>query len=52
LRDAAGQISEAALAGGAAQTAFASAAATTDLEGAETGRVVERVSWTMTFARP
>jgi hypothetical protein len=52
LRDAAGQISEVPLAGGAAQTAFASAAATTDLEGAETGRVVERVSWTMTFARP
>ncbi|HEU5065149.1 MAG TPA: hypothetical protein VFT86_04610 [Gaiellaceae bacterium] len=52
LRDAAGQIAEVELAGGAAQTAFASADATTDLEGAETGRVVERVRWSMTFARP
>jgi hypothetical protein len=51
LRDAAGQISEVALARGAAQTAFASAAATTDLEGAETGRVVEGVRWTLTFTR-
>jgi hypothetical protein len=52
LRDAAGQIAEVELAGGAAQTAFASAAVTTNLEGAETGRVVERVRWSMTFARP
>jgi hypothetical protein len=51
LRDAAGQISEGALARGAAQTAFASASATTDLEGAETGRVVEGVRWTLTFKR-
>jgi len=52
LRDAVGEIAEVELAGGAAQTAFASTDATTDLEGAETGRVVERVRWSMTFARP
>ena len=51
LRDAEGQISEAALAGGASQTAFGSSEVTADLEGAETGRVVERVHWSLTFAR-
>ena len=33
------------------QTAFASAELTTDLEGDETGRVVERISWSLTFNR-
>jgi hypothetical protein len=51
LRDAEGRIAEAALAGGAGQSAFASSVVATDLEGAETGQVVERVHWSMTFAR-
>jgi hypothetical protein len=51
LRDAEGEIAEADLAGARSQTAFASAELTTDLEGAETGRVVERISWSLTFNR-
>jgi hypothetical protein len=51
LRDAQGQISEVALARGGGQTAFASSVVVTDLEGAETGQVVERVHWSLTFAR-
>lgn len=51
LREAEGEIAEIDLAGGRSQTAFASAALTTDLEGAETGRVIERVSWSLTFSR-
>jgi hypothetical protein len=51
LRDAIGRMAEAAFARGAGQTAFASSVATTDLEGAETGQVVERVHWSLTFAR-
>src|SRR5262245_54937357 len=50
LRDAGGQMAEAALARGIGQTAFASSVVTTDLEGAETGQVVERVHWSLTFA--
>ena len=50
LSDAEGQISEVALAGGAPQTAFASSEVETDLEGLESGRVVERVHWSLTFA--
>jgi hypothetical protein len=51
LRRAQGKISELQLARGASQTAFASAVVATVLEGAETGPVVERVSWTLTFTR-
>jgi hypothetical protein len=51
LRDAEGEIAEVDLAGARSQTAFASAELITDLEGAETGRVVERVSWSLTFTR-
>jgi hypothetical protein len=51
LRDAQGQISEVALAGGTGQTAFGSSEVVTDLQGAETGQVVERVNWSLTFAR-
>jgi hypothetical protein len=51
LRDAEGQISEVALARGVPQTAFARSDTTTELEGSETGRVVERVRWSLTFAR-
>jgi len=51
LRAAEGKISEVELARGASQTALASAAVTTDLEGEETGPVVERVSWSLTFSR-
>ena len=51
LRDAPGRISEVALAGGAGQTAFASSEVETDLQGAETGQFVERVHWSLTFAR-
>jgi hypothetical protein len=50
LRDAGGRMAEAALARGVGQTAFASSVVTTDLEGAETGQVVERVHWSLTFA--
>jgi hypothetical protein len=49
LRDAQGEFAEADLAAARSQTAFASADLTTDLEGAVTGRVVERVSWSLTF---
>ena len=51
LRDAQGRISESALARGIPQTAFASSEVATDLQGAETGQVVERVNWSLTFAR-
>jgi hypothetical protein len=51
LRDAGGRMSEAALARGVGQTSFASSVVTTDLQGAETGQVVERVHWSLTFAR-
>jgi hypothetical protein len=51
LRDAGGRIAEAALARGVGQTAFASSVVTTDLEGTETGQAVERVHWSLTFAR-
>lgn len=51
LGDAEGRMAEVALARGVGQTAFASSIVTTELEGAETGQVVERVHWTMTFAR-
>jgi hypothetical protein len=44
-------MAEAALTRGVAQTAFASSVVTTDLEGAETGQVVERVHWSLTFVR-
>ena len=50
LRDAGGRMAEAALGRGLGQTAFASSVVTTDLEGAETGQVVERVHWSLTFA--
>jgi hypothetical protein len=50
LRDAQGRISEVALVGGAGQTALASSVVATDLEGAETGQVVERVHWSLSFA--
>jgi hypothetical protein len=49
LRHAQGEFAEADLAAARSQTAFASADLTTDLEGAVTGRVVERVSWSLTF---
>jgi hypothetical protein len=51
LRDADGKIAEVALARGVPQMATASSVTTTELEGPETGRVVERVRWTLTFAR-
>lgn len=51
LRDAPGEISEVALARGVRQTATARSDTTTDLEGSETGQVVERVRWSLTFAR-
>ena len=53
LEEADGEISEEALADSRirTQTATGSAAAETDLEGEETGRVVERVSWKLTFTR-
>lgn len=50
LRDAGGRMAEAALTRGVGQTAFGSSVVTTDLEGAETGQVVERVDWSLTFA--
>ena len=43
-------MAEAALARGVGQTAFGSSVVTTDLEGAETGQVVERVNWSLTLA--
>jgi hypothetical protein len=51
LRGAEGEIAEVALAGGRSQTALASSELTTELEGAETGRVVERISWSLKFSR-
>ena len=51
LRHAEGKISEVELARGASQTAFGSAAVTTELETGETGSVVERVSWSLSFTR-
>jgi hypothetical protein len=51
LRRAQGEISELQLARGASQSAFGSAEEATELEGAETGPVVERVQWTLTFTR-
>lgn len=52
LSDAQGEISEATLANPRiAQTALGSSTQTTDLEGAETGRVIERVKWALTFTR-
>ena len=53
LEEAEGEISEEALADSRVrkQTAIGSAALETDLEDNETGRVVERVSWKLTFIR-
>jgi len=53
LKEAQGEFSEAALANARipSQTAIAWAELTTDLEGSETGSVVERVRWALTFAR-
>jgi hypothetical protein len=51
LRDAQGKMAEVALARGVPQTAIARSDTTTELEGPETGRVVERVRWTLKFAR-
>jgi hypothetical protein len=53
LQDARGEVSEASLANARipSQTAFASAELTTDLEGAASGQVVERVRWELTFTR-
>jgi hypothetical protein len=53
LQEAQGELSEAALMDPRipAQTAVGSAEVTTDLEGQETGRVVEHVRWGLTFTR-
>jgi hypothetical protein len=53
LAEAQGELSEGALANSRipSQTAIGSAEVTTDLEDHETGRVVERVRWELTFAR-
>jgi hypothetical protein len=53
LDEAQGELSEAALANSRIriQTAIGTAEVTTDLEDPETGRVVERVRWTLTFTR-
>ena len=53
LHQAAGELSEAALMDPRipAQTAFASSDVETDLDEAEVGRVIERVRWSLTFAR-
>lgn len=53
LHDAKGELSEAGLVNARihAQTAIGSAEATNDLDGAEVGRVTERVHWALTFAR-
>jgi hypothetical protein len=53
LEEAQGELSEADLANPRlpSQTAFGSAEVTTDLEDQETGSVVERVSWELTFTR-
>jgi hypothetical protein len=53
LDEAQGELSEAALANSRIpiQTAIGTAKVTTDLEDQETGRVLERVRWTLTFTR-
>jgi hypothetical protein len=52
LHEAQGEISEARLANPRiTQTALGSSVQTTDLEGDETGRVIERVRWALTFTR-
>lgn len=53
LHSAQAEVSEAALANARipSQTAFGTAELTTDLEGAAVGRVVERISWELTFTR-
>jgi hypothetical protein len=53
LEDAQGELSEAVLKSGRylAQTAVGRATTTTDLDEAETGTVVEHVSWALTFER-
>jgi hypothetical protein len=53
LHEAQGELSEATLMNGRypSQTAVGSAQTETDLEGAENGRVIERVSWELTFTR-
>jgi hypothetical protein len=53
LQDAEGELSESALMDPRVpgQTALGSAESETDLEGKETGRVIERVSWELTFIR-
>ncbi len=53
LQQAEGELSEAVLADPriSTQTAYATAEVTSDLDDQETGRVVERVSWELTFTR-
>jgi hypothetical protein len=53
LHEAQGELSEAALmdARYPSQTALGTAETETTVEGAEEGRVVERVSWELTFTR-
>lgn len=53
LRDAQGELSERALMNAAVpgQTAIGTAELETDLDGLETGRVIERVHWELTFIR-
>ncbi len=53
LREAQGELSEAALMNPRypVQTALATAEGETTLDGTETGRIVERVSWQLTFTR-
>jgi hypothetical protein len=53
LQQAQGELSEAALANPRirSQTASGSAEVETDLDAEEVGRVVERVSWRLTFTR-
>ncbi len=53
LREAQGKLSEAALMNPRypGQTAVATAEVETTLDGTETGRIVERVSWQLKFTR-
>lgn len=53
LQQAQGAIDEASLASARirSQTSFGTSEVTSDLDGAETGRVVERVRWALTFTR-
>ena len=53
LHEAQGELSEATLMDGRypSQTALGSAESETTLEGAESGRVIERVNWELTFTR-